>query len=134
MIGLLLKAGKRKMLIATAALVMLTSALDLAVGQNVSLAALYILPMMAGAVVLRPFETALFAVFCSSLRYLFEAPASPGEVFLRFLFTAIGYFLSGLFVTVLVRNHELVIQHLARVQVEQARRREAEDQLRLLAA
>src|SRR5205807_8494256 len=41
-------------------------------------------------------------------------------------------FLSGLFVTVLVRNHELVIQHLASMEVEQALRREAEEQLRLL--
>src|SRR5207253_989096 len=34
---------------------------DWAVGHNVSLAALYILPMMVAATVLRPAETALFA-------------------------------------------------------------------------
>jgi two-component system, LuxR family, sensor kinase FixL len=133
MIALLLKAGKRNILSAAAALLLLTAVLDWAVGNNVSLAALYILPVMAGAVVLRLGETAALALLCSYLRGRFETSGSPPELILRFVFAALAYFLSGFFVTVLVRNHEVVIQHLAKLQVEQARRREAEEQLRLLA-
>jgi PAS domain S-box-containing protein len=133
MIALLLKAGKRNILLAAAALLLLTAVLDWAVGNNVSLAALYILPVMAGAVVLRLGETAALALLCSYLRGRFETSGSPPELILRFVFAALAYFLSGFFVTVLVRNHEVVIQHLAKLQVEQARRREAEEQLRLLA-
>jgi len=134
MISLLLKAGKRKILAVVAIMIVLTSFLDWAVGHNVSLAPLYILPMMAGAVVLRPAETAVLALLCTYLRSLFETPGSPAELVLRFVFAAVAYFLSGLFVTVLLRNNELVIQHLAKMQVEQGLRREAEEQLRLLAA
>ena len=54
MIAVLLKAGKTKILAASAVLVLLTVWLDWVVGRNVSFAALYILPMMLGAVVLRP--------------------------------------------------------------------------------
>lgn len=133
MIGLLLKAGKRNILLVAAALLLLTSWLDWAVGRNVSLAALYILPMMLAAVVFRPVETAAFAIVCSYLRFHFDTAGSPAELTLRFVFAVLAYFLSGLFVTVLVRNHELVIQHLAKIQLEQALRREAEEQLRLLA-
>jgi two-component system sensor kinase FixL len=133
MIGLLLRAGKRNILMASTSFVVLTAVLDWAVGRNVSLAALYILPMMVAAVVLRPWETALVALICSYLRSRFDTPGSHAELTLRFVFAALAYYLSGLFVTVLVRNHQLVIQHLAKIQVEQGLRREAEEQLRLLA-
>src|SRR4051795_2209321 len=122
MIGLLLRAGKRNILLASAALVVLTAVLDWAVGRNVSLAALYILPMMTAAVVLRPWETALFALICSYLRSRFDTSGSHAELTLRFVFAALAYYLSGLFVTVLVRNHQLVIQHLEKMQKEQALR------------
>src|SRR5262245_21025273 len=100
LIGFLLKAGKRNILILTLILVVITAFLDWAVGRNVSLAALYILPMMAAAVVLRPLETAGFAFVCSYLRFRFDTHGSPAELTLRFVFATLAYFLSGLFVTV----------------------------------
>lgn len=133
MIAVLLKAGKIKILAASTALVLVTAWLDWALGRNVSLAALYILPVMLAAVVLRPWETAAASLLCSYLRYHFDVTGSRAELTLRFEFSAGAYFLSGLFVTVLVRNHELVVQHLANIQIEQKLRREAEEQLRLLA-
>ena len=133
MIEILLKAGKRNILSVAGVLVVVTALLDWAVGRNVSLAALYILPMMVAAVVLRPAETAAFALVCSYFRFRFDTAGSPAELTLRFVFATLAYFLSGLFVTVLVRNHELVIQHLAKMKREQALRREAEEQLLLLA-
>jgi two-component system, LuxR family, sensor kinase FixL len=114
-------------------LVALVSYLDWLVGHNVSLAAVYILPMMLAAVVLRPLETAGAALFCSYLRSQFEAAGSPYEIAIRFAFAALGYLLSGLFVTVLVENHKLITRHLVSIQTEQSLRQEAEEQLRLLA-
>jgi two-component system, LuxR family, sensor kinase FixL len=132
MIALLMKAGKGKILAGVALSIAVTAFLDFAVGSNVSLAPLYILPMMLGAVVLRPWETGAIAILCSFLRALFDTAGSPAELTLRFVFAAAAYFVSGLFVTELVRNHELDIRHLKGIQLEQAFRREAEDQLRFL--
>jgi two-component system sensor kinase FixL len=117
----------------TLALVMLVTAVDWASGNNISLAALYILPMMLGAVVLRPWETAAFAVLCSYLRSWFDVPGSPADLALRFVFAALAYLVSGLFVTALLRNREQAISHLDHMQLEQTLRREAEEQLRVLA-
>jgi two-component system sensor kinase FixL len=89
--------------------------------------------MMLGAVVLRPFEIALVALLCSYLRSWFDVPGSPADLALRFVFAALAYLASGLFVTALLRNREQAIRHLGQIQVEQARRREAEEQLRVLA-
>ncbi|MCU1339600.1 MAG: putative sensory box sensor histidine kinase/response regulator [Bryobacterales bacterium] len=133
MIPKLLKAGKPKILASTAALVALTTLVDWASGNNISLAALYILPMMLGAVVLGPLEIAALAVLCSYLRYWFDVPGSPADLALRFVFAALAYFLSGLFVAGLVRKHEQAIRHLNQIQVEQTLRQDAEEQLRVLA-
>jgi PAS domain S-box-containing protein len=119
MIAVLLRAAKPKVLAVSALLLVTTVLLDWLAGHNVSLAALYILPVMLAAVVLRLPEIAAAALVCSYLRGQFEAAGSSTENLLRFVFAAIAYYLSGLFVTVLARNHAL--------------RRHAEEQLRLLA-
>ena len=116
MIALLLRAGKIKILAITAILVVLMALADWLVGRNVSLAPLYIVPMMLGAVVLGPPEIAFLAVVCSCLRSLFDTPGSTAELTLRFVFAVAAYFVSGLFVSGWVRNHELVRNHLIRMQ------------------
>ena len=131
-IAICLKAGRYKVLVATALLVCVVALGDWAVGRTVSLAPVYILPMMLGAIVMQPYETAALAIVGSFLRAWFDTPASRTEVILRFVFAFLGYFASALFVTALVRNRELEIRHLSRIQREQQLRREAEEQLRLL--
>ena len=129
LIAICLKAGKTKVKVVTAILVVLVALGDWAVGSTVSLAPVYILPMMLGAVVLGPLETAALALIGSFLRAWFDTPASQTEVILRFVFAFLGYFTSALFVTALVRNRELEILHLSKIQREQQLRREAEEQL-----
>src|SRR5690348_10565290 len=104
MIAPLLQAGRSRILAVSAALIAFTALVDYAVGRSVSLAALYILPMMLAAVVLRPAETAGLALLCSWLRSWFDAPGSSAELTLRFIFAALAYYLSALFVRELLRN------------------------------
>ena len=132
LISICLKAGKIKVLVATAALVLMIAFGDWAVGRNVSIGPLYILPMMLAAVVWRPHETAALAIVCAFLRSFFDTPALPGEIVLRFVFAFFAYFTSALFVTGLVRNRELELEHLGRIEREQQLRREAEEQLKVL--
>jgi two-component system sensor kinase FixL len=131
-ISLCLKAGTRKVLVVTALLVLVVAVADWAVGNTVSLGVLYILPMMLGAVILGPTEIAGLALVCASLRGRFDVPSSQAEVMLRFAFASLSYFASGLFVTALVRNRELVVEHLAKIEQEQELRHEAEQQLSVL--
>ncbi len=133
MIPRLLKARKATILLCTAGLIMVATLADWLTGNNISLAALYILPMMVGAVVLRPWETALVAIACSCLRSWFDVPGSPADLALRFVFAALAYLVSGLFVTALVRMHQQTARHLTEMRAEQSRRSEAEEHLRVLA-
>src|SRR5260370_5619866 len=90
------------------------------------------LAMMLGATVLSPFEVAALAVLCSILRSLFDLPSPHMEALLRFIFAALAYAASGLFVAGLIRNRELMLEHLARIRREQELRREVEEQLKVL--
>ncbi|HLH44497.1 MAG TPA: ATP-binding protein [Bryobacteraceae bacterium] len=128
----LLQARKAKVGIAAVLLVLVVAWSDWRVGHTLSLGVLYILPMMLGALALRPAEIAGLAILCAWLRFLFDVPGERLETILRFVFSSLAYFVSGLFVLVLVRNRDLVIENLARVQKEQALRHEAEEQLRAL--
>ena len=127
-----LKAGRVKVVVIVASLLVLIALADWEVGDRGSLGVLYILPMTIGAVICGPFETFLLASVCAFLRAWFDTPAPNAEVILRFAFALLAYFASGLFVIALVRNRRLVVNHLATVQQEQGLRREAEEQLKLL--
>jgi PAS domain S-box-containing protein len=132
MIAFSLRAGRIKISAATAIFVLIVALADWAVGNTVSLGVLYILPMMLGAVILGPLEIAGLALACAALRARFDVPSSQAEAMLRFAFASLAYFASGLFVTALVRNRELVVENLAKLEREQELRREAEQQLSVL--
>jgi hypothetical protein len=98
LISTCIEAGRMKVVYATAIAVCLVGLLDWLVGETVSLAALYIIPMMLGAIVLRTGETAVLALICALLRARFDVPASPNEAALRFVFAFLAFLCSGLFV------------------------------------
>jgi two-component system, LuxR family, sensor kinase FixL len=133
MIAVFLQAGKPKLLAITACMVALIALADWAIGNRASLGVFYILPMMLGAVVLAPWETAFLAAVCSALKLWFDLPSPPLEQVIRFIFAFLAYAGAGLFVASLIRNRRLVIEHLTKLRREQELRREAEDQLRILA-
>ena len=128
-----LGAGKSTILAVTAVAVALIATLDWHVGNTFSLGLLYIVPMVLGALVLRPAGIAAMALLCAFLRACFDVPSTHLELVLRFIFASLSYFISALLVTALVRNRQLVVENLGRVQQEQTLRREAEEQLRVLA-
>ncbi len=134
MIGFFLKADKTQVLALAAVSIVLIAVADWAVGTRASLGLLYIIPIMMGATVLAPPQTAVLALICSALRAWFDLPHPQTlELLLRFLFAFLAYTGLGLFVTALIRNRELAVKHLAEVRREQGLRREAEEQLKVLA-
>src|SRR6185437_6979946 len=92
MIRLCLRAGRARILTATFVLLVLVGLADWSVGPTMSLAVLYILPMMLGAVVLGRWEIGFLAILCSLVRARFDVPSSQAEVLLRFAFASAAYF------------------------------------------
>jgi len=132
MIAGFLRAGKMKVLSAMVPAIVLIAVADWYVGNRASLGLLYIVPMMMGATVLAPIETVALAFLCSFLRSLFDIPSPHIEMLLRFIFAVLAYTGTGLIVTGLIRNRELVVEHLSRMRREQELRHQAEEQLEVL--
>src|ERR1700736_3135968 len=112
MIDSFLRAGKSKILLMAGCLIALIAFTDWTVGNTFSLGVLYILPMILGALVLRRTETAVLGLFCAFLRSLFDTPSTQLEAILRFVFASLAYLATGMFVTALVHNRQLVAEHL----------------------
>jgi len=132
MIAGFLRAGKMKVLSAMVPAIVLIAVADWYVGNRASLGLLYIVPMMMGATVLAPAETVALVFLCSFLRSLFDIPSPHIEMLLRFIFAVLAYTGTGLIVTGLIRNRELVVEHLSRMRREQELRHQAEEQLEVL--
>lgn len=129
-----LNAGRPRVLALTALMTAVIAFADWWTGRDTSLGVLYILPMMVGSVVLPRAGILLLAVACAILRWMFYSPQSPiTEDVLRFAFALLAYICSGLFMEAVVRNRQLVVEHLNELSQEQALRRDAEEQLRVLA-
>jgi signal transduction histidine kinase len=133
-ISKLLQIGHRKILFWIAALTAFVTLMDWITGKQVSLAAFYMVPMLVAAIILRPLQIALFSILCSYIRSWFDLPGSFWDWALRFVFAAAAYFLAGVFVRALIRNREQTLRHLEQIEMKQKLRREAEDQLQVLAA
>jgi len=116
-----------------AGLIVLIAAADRSVGNKASLGIFYIIPMVMGATVLPWPGIVALAIICSALRSAFDIPSPYIEQLLRFFFATLAYTSAGLLVATLIRNRELTIAHLANIRREQELRREAEEQLRILA-
>lgn len=97
-----------------------------------SLGVLYIIPLMLGGVILNRRQIILLALLCAFARGLFTNVATQLEYILRFIMATIAYSGCGLFVIELRRNRQMYIAHLAQLEMQQALRHEAEEQLRVL--
>jgi PAS domain S-box-containing protein len=132
-VGWLLESGRTKVLAISVGLVAGVAALDGIAGAEVSLGILYVLPILPASLVLNRSQILAFGFVCAVLRGLFLTSASPLDAAFRFLLALVAYVSAGLFLSELMRNRRLALGHVAELKRQQSLRREAEEQLRLLA-
>jgi two-component system sensor kinase FixL len=129
-----LRANRRSV---TAFTVALTGAITLLDwwSRSVSLGILYLFPAILAGTIYGIRTVLALAFVLAGLRAAFETtPVHPVDGIFRFLFSAVAYAFSSLFVGALVRNHRLMIEDLSEIEQEQGMRRRAEEQLRILMA
>lgn len=117
------------------ALVILASLtfLEWYVRLDFSLGIFYTVPIVVAATALTRWQIVAFSVLCAVMRGLFTPAASELEFFLKFLMAGIAYCGSGLLVVEVSNNRRRVIEHYARLKLEEELRHRAEEQLRMLA-
>ncbi|MEZ5288870.1 MAG: PAS domain-containing sensor histidine kinase [Vicinamibacterales bacterium] len=98
-----------------------------------SLGIFYVFPILvAGTVLSRP-QILAAACICALVRGQFTPELTPIEFWLRFAMATLAYAGIGLLVVEMTQRRRRVFEAYERLQVEQTRRYQAEDRLRLLA-
>lgn len=128
------KTFSRKYVLPTAAtLIALLALLEWAWKADFSLGFLYVIPIAIAATVLNRLEIVLLAIFCAFVRGQFTPAATALEHILRFVMATLAYCGIGLLIVEMSRNRRTVISYYAALKLEQDLRRQAEEQLRILA-
>lgn len=107
--------------------------IDWRVETNVSLGVLYLFPMLIVGGCLSRWQLAAVAALCTVLGEIFDPfPFIPPEGMPRVILTFAAYFGTSLFVFESARNRQLAAIHLSEMEHEVVRRRETEEELKVL--
>jgi len=123
--------NRKRFLIAAAILIVAIAVVDWQTKPFISIGFLYLFPILLVAGFLPRWQTILVALFCAVLQELFsELPSN--EAITRLLMASAGFVGTGLFVSEIIRNRQLALDHLVEVETQVALRREIEEQLQVL--
>lgn len=123
--------NRRRFLVAAAILIVGIAVVDWQTKPFISIGFLYLFPILLVAGFLPRWQMILVALVCAVLQELFsELPSS--EAIYRLLMASAGFIGTGLFVSEIIRNRQLVLDHLAELETQIGLRKEIEEQLQIL--
>jgi two-component system sensor kinase FixL len=123
--------NRKRFLVAAAMLIVGIAVVDWWTKPFISIGFLYLFPILLVAGFLPRWQITLVALVCAVLQELFsELPSN--EAITRLLMASAGFVGTGLFVSEIIRNRQLVLNHLAEVETQIALRKEIEEQLQVL--
>jgi PAS domain S-box-containing protein len=128
----LLQASKTVVGAIVASAILTIAITDWWVGLNLSLGAVYVIPILLAAAVYSRTVIVLLAILCSVLRLAFGEAVSPTESVLNFLLVMAAYVGSGFFIREVVDSRTKLIAFASQLQHQRNLRRQAEEQLRIL--
>jgi len=123
--------NRRRFLITAAILVVAIAVIDWQTKPFISIGFLYLFPILLVAGFLPRWEIICVALICSVLQELFsELPSS--EAIYRLFMAFAGFSGTGLFVSEIIRNRQMALDHLSEVEKQVELRKEIEEQLQVL--
>jgi two-component system, LuxR family, sensor kinase FixL len=126
-----LRENRAPLLIIAALLIAVIAIVDWLTKPYISIGFLYLFPIMLVAGFLRRWQIIIVALVCAVLQELFsELPSS--EAITRLLMASVGFVGTGLFVSEIIRNRQMALDHVEEVESHTKLRQEAEEQLRIL--
>lgn len=129
----MLRASPLALLAAAFGLLVLVTLADRFSGSDLSLGVLYVIPIVPAGVVLGRGWLIAFAILAATVRILVGTFDSVLEAGLRFGLSVLANSGVGLFISELVRNRKLVMEHMDALEQQQALRKELEEHLHALA-
>jgi len=124
-------ANRTRLLAGSSLLIVAIAVVDWLIKPYISLGFLYLFPIIVMAGFLSRFQTVVVALFCAVLQEAF-ANLPPNEAVVRLVFSSAGFVGTGFFVSELIRNRRIVLQHVEELEEQARLRRDMEEQLRVL--
>jgi two-component system sensor kinase FixL len=125
------ETNRRRFLAAAAILVVAIAVIDWQTKPFISIGFLYLFPILLVTGFLPRWQIVLLALVCAVFQELFsELPSS--EAVYRLLMAFAGFAGTGLFVSEIIRNRQMALDHLAEVEKQVSLRKEIEEQLQVL--
>jgi len=123
--------NRKGFLVAAAILIVAIAVVDWQTKPFISIGFLYLFPILLVAGFLPRWQIALVALVCAVLQELFsELPSN--EAATRLFMASAGFVATGLFVSEIIRNRQMTLDHLVEVQRQIGLRKEIEEQLQVL--
>jgi two-component system sensor kinase FixL len=125
------RKNRTSFLLVAALLIVVIATIDWLTKPYISIGFLYLFPIMLIAGFLPRWQIVVAGLACAVLQELFsELPSS--EAITRLLMASAGFVGTGLFVSEIIRNRQMALEHIEEVETHTKLRQEAEEQLRIL--
>jgi two-component system sensor kinase FixL len=125
------EANRKRFLVTAGILTIVIAFVDWQTKPFISIGFLYLFPILLVAGFLRRWQTIAVALICAVLQELFsELPSN--EAITRLLMASAGFVGTGLFVSEIIKNREVTLNHLKEVETQISLRKEIEEQLQVL--
>lgn len=125
-------ANRTKLLLVAGFLVVAIAVVDWRTTPYLSLGFLYLFPMIIVGGFLSRIQIVGIALMCAVLQEIFSNLPSEREAIIRLILSSSGFAATGLFISEMIRNRQIVIEHIEELERQMKLRRDAEEQLRSL--
>ena len=125
------RKNRTRFLVAAALLIVLIATIDWLTKPYISIGFLYLFPIMLIAGFLPRWQITVVALVCAVLQEVFSNLPS-NEAITRLVMASAGFVGTGLFVSEIIRNRQIALEHVEEVETHSKLRQEAEEQLRIL--
>jgi two-component system, LuxR family, sensor kinase FixL len=123
--------NRKRFLVAAVILIIVIAVVDWQTKPYISIGFLYLFPILLVAGFLPRWQITVVALVCAVLQELFsELPSN--EAITRLLMASAGFVGTGLFVSEIIRNRQMALDHLKEVEAQIGLRKEIEEQLQVL--
>jgi two-component system sensor kinase FixL len=131
LLSIFVPANRTRLLTIAALMVAAIAVADWLTKPYISLGFLYLFPIILVGGFLSRWQTIAVALVCTVLQEAFSN-LPENEAIFRLLLSSIGFTGTGLFVSELLNNRRIVLEHVEELENEVKLRRDAEDQLQVL--
>src|SRR5579871_3272380 len=131
LLSIFVATNRTKLLVVTALLIAAIAFADWLTKPYISLGFLYLFPIIIVGAFLSRAPTIGVALVCAVLQEAFSN-LPENEAIFRLVLSSIGFSGTGLFVSELLKNRRIVLEHVEALETEVKLRRDAEDQLQVL--